>query len=620
MTTERDTWSQAELAANTEDWVSPFTSPILKATGPSATFGYRRAGTFLPLPWATAPVTICEAEPESEESESLTDLETSDINESKYEDSSLESASEPVEAGWMSTASTQPLLAEALTDQELEAPLLTTESRAWWHRWGDWRPVHRPAEAEIAAEPVQEQQAAPPSPVVSKSFSPEALAELPALLQAKPIIRLRATVPTERILWMVQGALTNRGTEVGWADRLLVDLKDLPKAGPLSTVHIAVFQTVPFLLTEADKLQAFQRYCMKQHPTKVPPIDALSVALYMAHRELEERLQLPAGSISANAGLPSQMPSDQAANYKLVVYALLSPTVGRVIAPRDQRSLRGFDFGKWLLTEEHERLLNSLGREIVRSWYSRRSVTRVVAEGHTDPVGTRDFNIRLGRRRAEAVAKRLKEIINEYAASVSFPRGVLDRIEYVVESYADTRPFSRNLHTLNRRVELTVRRDYRPSPQPLDEDITLKRQTDLLQRNATRDPDTTKRLQCLLLKMRQSGVDDRYVNDTQVFLINRDNKLPAPTEWNRVRSTLLDPGLFSSQVPDDRVIANLEQLDEEIAGGIVRMNQIIAYASGADWGLGLQALATAFKQFNAWVIKRLRDPASIYSCYADLFL
>jgi hypothetical protein len=314
------------------------------------------------------------------------------------------------------------------------------------------------------------------------------------------------------------------------------------------------------------------------------------------------------------------MPSNEAANYKLVVYALLPSTVGRAIAPRDQRSLRGFDFGKWLLTEEHERLLDSLGREVVRSWDSRRIVSRIVAEGHTDPVGTRDFNIRLGRRRAEAVAKRLKEIINEYAASASFPAGVLDRIEYVVASFGETRPFSRTLQSLNRRVEVTVHRDYLPPPQPLDEDITLRRQTDLIQQNLTRDPGTTARLQCLLLKLRQSGIDDRYVNDTQVFLINRDNKFPGPPEWNRVRSTLLDPRLFSPQVPDDRVIKNLEQLDEDIAGGIVKMNQIIAYAQGADYGLGLLALATAFKQFNAWVMERFVDRASIYSCYADLFL
>jgi hypothetical protein len=235
-------------------------------------------------------------------------------------------------------------------------------------------------------------------------------------------------------------------------------------------------------------------------------------------------------------------------------------------------------------------------------------------------VGTRDFNVRLGRHRADAVAARLKETVNAYAASDRLPAGVVERIEYVVASYGEDRPISRTLQSLNRRVEVTVYRDYRPPPQPLDEDVTLKRQTDLLQTNPTRDPDTTKRLQCLLQKMRQPGADDRYVNDTQVFLINRDNKMPGPTEWNHVRSNLLDPALFSPQLADARVIANLEKLDEDIAGGVVKMNQIIDYASGAEWGLGLLALANAFKQFNAWVMERFKDQASIYSCYADLFV
>lgn len=50
------------------------------------------------------------------------------------------------------------------------------------------------------------------------------------------------------------------------------------------------------------------------------------------------------------------------------------------------------------------------------------------------------------------------------------------------------------------------------------------------------------------------------------------------------------------------------------------MNRIIAYASGVDYGLGLVALPKAFKDFNAWVIARMRDPASICGCYASIFL
>jgi hypothetical protein len=497
---------------------------------------------------------------------------------------------------------------------------MSEEPGLWGHRWTDWRPVPRSDETDVITESALEQQVPPAGPIVSKTFSPEALAELPAVLQAKPIVDLETTVPTELILWMVEGALNTPGPEPGWADRLLVDLKDLPKAGPTSTVHVTVFQTVPFLVNEADKLQAFERYCVKQYPAKIKPIYVLTVGDYLANGQLERLLHLPAETISSSAGLAPQMPPDQAANYKLVIYGLLPNTVGRVVAPRDQRSLRGFEFGKWLLTSEHERLLDSLGREVVHSLLSRRSVARIAADGHTDPVGTREFNVRLGQHRAEAVAKRLKEIIDKYAAAERLPTSAVDRIQYVVTSYGEDRPISRTMQSLNRRVEVTVYRDYRPPPQPLDEDATLRRQLDILQNRGTSDSATTKRLECLLLKLRQSDVDDRYANDTQVFLINRDNKLPAPTEWNRVRSTVLDPNLFDPRAPEASVIRNLEQLDEDIAGGIAKMIQIIDYAQGPDYGLGLLALANAFKQFNAWVMTQLKSPASIYSCYADLFL
>jgi hypothetical protein len=106
----------------------------------------------------------------------------------------------------------------------------------------------------------------------------------------------------------------------------------------------------------------------------------------------------------------------------------------------------------------------------------------------------------------------------------------------------------------------------------------------------------------------------------QVFLMYRDNHFPTATEWNRALSTLLHPDLFSPQISDDQVLTNLGRLDEDIGTGIQKMNQIIAYASGAEWGLGLMALSNAFKEFNKWVIERLHDQASIYSCYADVFL
>src|SRR5262249_7867236 len=79
---------------------------------------------------------------------------------------------------------------DAEPSTEAEAyDLVEAESNQWAYRWADWRPVHREEEIELTAQPRPEQQIATPAPVVSRSFSAEALGELPAVLQAKPIVR-----------------------------------------------------------------------------------------------------------------------------------------------------------------------------------------------------------------------------------------------------------------------------------------------------------------------------------------------------------------------------------------------------------------------------------------------
>ena len=486
-----------------------------------------------------------------------------------------------------------------------------------WAGWGAvaWTEAEAPTEAP---DPRFEHQLAPSQPKVTTTFPADALKELPDVLRAKGIVTYEMTVPTAKILWMLQLALGNQGAEPGWIDRLIVDLGDLPKAGPTSTVYVSVFETVPFEVNENDKLVAFHKFELKAHPAKVPPFDVVSVGQYTANRALEEALGMPAGFIAKGAGLAVRPPADQAANYKLVVYAVLPQTVGMVVAPYDHRSLRNFAFDKSTVTEQHEKALDLLAREIVRSWWSRRVVKTIVVQGHTDPIGGRDYNLALGRRRADAVAARLKQLIDNYAGRL--PGGTVESINYVIESYGEDRPISKTINSLNRRVEISLVRDETPSPTPLDIDVTITRITTLLQTQTTLDADQVKRLQCLLQKVRQPGMDDRYASDMQVFLINRDNRMPGPTDWNRVLTRLLHPSLFSPQVTDDQVLINLRELDYDIGGGVAKMNQIIEYASGVDWGLGLRALSNAFKQFNKWVIERLHDQASIYSCYADVFL
>jgi hypothetical protein len=240
-----------------------------------------------------------------------------------------------------------------------------------------------------------------------------------------------------------------------------------------------------------------------------------------------------------------------------------------------------------------------------------------VIDGHTDPVGTADYNQFLGTRRANAVGQRLRQLINEGASNTGLPGGTVEDIEYVANSFGKERPISRRVQSLNRRVEITLVRDMNPPPQPLDLNVTVTRLEGLLT-SATLGPDAARRMRCLLGKIRDHDADDRFVNETQVFLVDRDNKMPGPAEWSRVRNLVLHPDLFAPSLTDEEVLNNLGRIDEDIMYGVGKMNQMIAYAGGADYGLGLLALANAFKELNKWVIDRLNDPKSIYKCYPEL--
>lgn len=487
--------------------------------------------------------------------------------------------------------------------------------------WSAFTPPSWPddvgVEAAESTDLLHEQVVPTSSPTVSRSLPPLATAELPDVLRAKPIVSLTATVPTDRILWMVESARRARGPEPGWAARLLVDVRDLPKGAPATTVHVTVVETVPFEVNETDKLTAFHRFAIKAHPAAEPRFDALTLMTYNFNRALDEQLGWPPASIAIAAGLSTSMTVDQSANYKLVVYAILPQSIGMVVEPRrDFRSLRNFAFDRATLTPDHETRLVQLAQEIVRSWYSRGRVARVVVQGHTDPVGTRDYNLRLARRRAEAVSGRLRQLVSRFSGSL--PAGTVDRVPFVIESYGEARPISKRLHSLNRRVEVALYRDRSAPPTPLDVDVTVTRLEELLKTSTGVPADTVRRLRCLLGKVREPGSDDRFANETQVFLIKRDNAMPGPTEWSRVRNLVLDPGLFGSRTTDAKALVNLRRIDQEIFEGVMKMNQIIAYASGPDHGLGLMALPKAFKEFNVWVLDRLGEPKSIYSCYPEL--
>lgn len=100
-----------------------------------------------------------------------------------------------------------------------------------------------------------------------------------------------------------------------------------------------------------------------------------------------------------------------------------------------------FDFGKSEIKEESFAYLNKLAETL------KRMNTAILVKGHTDNVGTDEFNMKLSKKRAEAVVKYLKK------------RGVKsDLLSY--EYYGSTSPVKDNSteegRTFNRRVEFEI--------------------------------------------------------------------------------------------------------------------------------------------------------------------
>ena len=96
----------------------------------------------------------------------------------------------------------------------------------------------------------------------------------------------------------------------------------------------------------------------------------------------------------------------------------------------------------------NETVLTTASRETLRkqaSWLRKNSKINVVLEGHADERGTREYNLALGQRRADAVSQYL--ILNG-----------IDSSRLILKSYGEERPVSfgqdERSYAKNRRVEI----------------------------------------------------------------------------------------------------------------------------------------------------------------------
>lgn len=126
------------------------------------------------------------------------------------------------------------------------------------------------------------------------------------------------------------------------------------------------------------------------------------------------------------------------------------PTI-YIMAGRPFEVLNLFGFDRSILSSEHTTIISGIACEIVAS-ASSSPVETVVIQGHTDGIGTVDYDFQLGIRRAEAVKKRLR------ASLQSLRPGITSSVELVSQSSGKDEPAASNsapaCRALNRRVEV----------------------------------------------------------------------------------------------------------------------------------------------------------------------
>jgi OmpA family len=138
---------------------------------------------------------------------------------------------------------------------------------------------------------------------------------------------------------------------------------------------------------------------------------------------------------------------------------------GEPSAPLPDLTLDNFDFDRADLKPVHKAKIDQLAQQIVDSWKpaSTRPALGVRVVGHTDEKGTVDYNVDLGRRRAEKVLGRLTGLI------VGGDIHVYQRMTWSRTSEGKARPLS-SVPAQNRRVEIFIEwgrvRVPAPSPPP----------------------------------------------------------------------------------------------------------------------------------------------------------
>lgn len=128
-----------------------------------------------------------------------------------------------------------------------------------------------------------------------------------------------------------------------------------------------------------------------------------------------------------------------------------SQYLGEPPTPSPDLILDDFDFNKADLKQTHKDKIDKLAQQIVDSWSptSNRPALGVRLVGHTDEAGTVEYNVDLGRRRAEKVMGRLTGLI------IGGDIHLYQRMTWSRTSEGKAHPRS-SVPSQNRRVEIFI--------------------------------------------------------------------------------------------------------------------------------------------------------------------
>ncbi len=262
-----------------------------------------------------------------------------------------------------------------------------------------------------------------------------------------------------------------------------------------------------------------------------------------------------------------------------------------------QARLSCFRFNSPRLRAFHLPAIRRIARHIARI-----GATRIRIVGHADYRGSDEYNIVLGRQRAEAVRRQLASVLDPAR---------LAGADLSVASRGKSSPIASNRtrrgRALNRRVELAFSppaTQTRSRPQPLPLPPIVRRAIGLLNDPvaAALSRHQRQRIGCMLWRVLWRGGDDRFIT-AQGVLSYRNLTYRRSPGFGRVSQWLRT----SRQMSDRELLRRVKNIDELILDGRHKINQLFAQMGST--------VHVRVRELRDWVAARQRDRKSIYYCY-----